>query len=106
MAKQGSTEIVCIIDRSGSMNSIKEEAIGGFNAFLESQQKLEGEATMTVVQFDNEYLVTVSGEDVHKVEPLNNSTYQPRGMTALLDAIGKTISDVNMRLEKLKEEYQ
>jgi uncharacterized protein YegL len=104
MAKQNLTEIVCILDRSGSMSSIKQEAIGGFNAFLESQKKEDGEAKMTVVQFDNEYLVTVNGEDIQTVAPLNEDTFVPRGMTALLDAIGKTINDVSQRLSKMNDE--
>jgi uncharacterized protein YegL len=103
MAKQGLTEIVCILDRSGSMNSIKQDAIGGFNTFLESQQKLDGKATMTVVQFDNEYMVTVDGVDIQDVTPLNNQTFVPRGSTALLDAIGRTVNEVGSRLEGMLE---
>jgi uncharacterized protein YegL len=104
MAKQDLTEIVVILDRSGSMTSIKKDAIGGFNTFLESQQKLDGEATMTVVQFDNEYLVTVNGVNIQNVEPLNDTTFVPRGGTALLDAIGRTLNEVGARLASTSED--
>lgn len=104
MPKQNLTEIVVILDRSGSMSSIKKDAIGGFNTFLEAQQNESGEAVMTVVQFDNEYLVTVDGVKIQDVEPLNNETFVPRGGTALLDAIGRTISTVGKRLSNTTEE--
>jgi uncharacterized protein YegL len=85
------------------MSAIKTDAIGGFNSFLESQQKLDGDAKMTVVQFDDEYLVTIDGVDIQNVEPLNENTFVPRGMTALLDAIGKTVNNVGERLSKTLE---
>lgn len=104
MSKQNLTEIIVILDRSGSMSLIKQDAIGGFNTFLKAQQELDGEATMTVVQFDNEYLVTVNGEDINNVEPLNDATFVPRGGTALLDAIGRTLNEVGARLANTIEE--
>jgi uncharacterized protein YegL len=103
MPKQGLTEIVVLLDRSGSMQTIVKDAIGGFNAFLEEQKKQDGEATMTVVQFDDEYLVTVEAVNIHDVAPLNEETFVPRGMTALLDAIGRTVNDVGDRLAKTEE---
>lgn len=104
MPKQNLTEIVVILDRSGSMQSIKKDAIGGFNTFLDAQQKESGEAVMTVVQFDNEYLVTVDGVNIQDVEPLNEQTFIPRGGTALLDAIGRTINTVGEKLSNTPEE--
>jgi uncharacterized protein YegL len=106
MSKQNLTEIVVILDRSGSMDTIKNDAIGGFNTFLESQKNESGEAVMTVVQFDDQYLITVDGVDIQNVETLNEKTYVPRGMTALLDAIGKTIKTVGQRLSETTEELR
>jgi len=96
--KDNLTELVFILDRSGSMSSMKDEAIGGFNAFLEEQQKLSGEAKLTLVLFDHEYTLVCNGKDIKCVEPLCDKTYCPRGTTALLDAIGRTVDDVGKRL--------
>ena len=96
-------EIVCIIDRSGSMATIREDAIGGFNTFLEDQQKVEGEANLTFIQFDTDYEVVHENLPLMDVPPLNKSTFQPRGSTALLDAIGKTIDNVGKRLDNMQE---
>ena len=90
------TEIAFVLDRSGSMNSIAGDAIGGFNTFLAQQQGEPGEAHLTLVLFDHEYLVTHDNVDIHSVPPLDASTYVPRGMTALLDAIGRTIDAIDI----------
>jgi hypothetical protein len=74
-----SCEIGFVLDRSGSMNAMKEEAIGGINAFLESQQKLPGEARLTLVLFDHEYIVAHHGVPIKDVPPLDNHSYVPRG---------------------------
>jgi hypothetical protein len=94
------TEIVCIVDRSGSMDSIKADAIGGFNAFLKDQQSQPGEAYMTICLFDNEITLLCSGSPINEVKPLDEKTYIPRGSTALLDAIGNTLADLNKRNPK------
>ena len=94
------TEIVCVIDRSGSMDSIKNDAIGGFNAFLKEQQSLPGEAAMTIVMFDHEYLVPYSGVPIQNIKPLDDSSYIPRGTTALNDAIGRAVSELKCRNPK------
>lgn len=98
------TEIVAIIDRSGSMHSLVSDTIGGFNAFLAEQKKTSGKAKITLVQFDDNYQIDYEGVDVQSVKDLNEHTYRPRGSTALLDAVGKTIVTVGERLAKLKEE--
>jgi uncharacterized protein YegL len=99
------TEIIAIVDRSGSMDSIKDDAIGGFNAFLEEQQKEKvGKCLLTYVQFDHEYDVVHDGIDIKDMKPLNYTTFVPRGSTALLDAIGRTINVVGARLAKTPEE--
>ncbi len=100
MAKKNLTEIIVVLDRSGSMESMKSDAIGGFNAFIEKQKKQPGEARVTVALFDNEYELLENGTDINKVKPLTNVTYVPRGSTGLLDAIGRSINDVASRIKK------
>lgn len=104
MSKHNYTEIVCIIDRSGSMGAIKDDAIGGFNNFLESQKKLPGEASISLILFDHEYLMPIQNADLMSVEPLTEKTYAPRGTTALLDAVGKTINNLWNRLANMTEQ--
>jgi hypothetical protein len=87
------TKIICILDRSGSMGVMTEDAIGGFNTFLSQQQEVEGEAIMTIIQFDNEYDIICKDVNIQDVKPLNRDTYVPRGSTSLYDAVGKTIND-------------
>jgi hypothetical protein len=85
------------------MTSVADDAIGGFNKFLEEQQKLDGKANMTLAQFDNIYEMLYNGVDIKDVKPYTKETYIPRGMTALYDAVGKTITDVHARLMKVSE---
>lgn len=94
------TEIICIVDRSGSMSSIRDDAIGGFNAFVVDQKNEVGDVRMTLVLFDNEYDVVYDALPLHLVPLLTHDTFVPRGSTALLDAIGRTIDDVGKRLGK------
>ena len=96
-------EIACVVDRSGSMASICSDAIGGFNSFLASQKTQPGSTKFTLVLFDNEYQVVHNGTDIKLVEDLNTTTFMPRGSTALLDAIGKTIDDIGNRLSQTPE---
>ena len=91
------TEIICIVDRSGSMSSIANDAIGGFNTFLQGQKDAEGEANLTLVLFDDQYEVVYDRVPVQDVPELNTTTYVPRGMTALNDAIGKTLQTFKSR---------
>jgi Mg-chelatase subunit ChlD len=90
-------EILVIADRSGSMSAIKDDAIGGFNSFLEEQQRIDGDAAMTLVLFDDRYEVPVESQDLQKVKPLTESTFVPRGMTAMNDAIGRAVNDLISR---------
>ena len=92
------TEIAFILDRSGSMASVTESAIAGFNEFLRDQQAAPGQARFTLVLFDNEYLVPVSALPIGEVAGLNAKTFEPRGSTALLDAIGRTVDELGRRL--------
>lgn len=98
------SEIICIIDRSGSMASIAKDAIGGFNTFIEEQKKIPGNASLTFAQFDTEYEVVHENKPLDDVPPLDETTFRPRGATALLDAVGKTIDDTGKRLDGMSEE--
>lgn len=101
--KNDSTYISVVLDRSGSMQTIKNDTIGGFNAFLEDQKKAEGEALFTLAQFDHKFDLRYDGINIKKVAPLGETTYVPRGQTALHDAIGRTINSVGAKLAAMKE---
>lgn len=103
MTDKNLTEVITIIDRSGSMGSVRDETISGFNVFLKEQQELPGRALLTMVQFDDQYELVHNAVDIKEVPPLNEDTYVPRGMTALLDAVGKTINNVGDRLRSIPE---
>lgn len=94
------TEIVCVLDRSGSMESMRTQAQNGFNEFLDTQKGIESNIIMTVVLFDHEYSVMHDGVDVHEIEPLTVRTYVPRGSTALYDAVGRTVNTVRERIAR------
>jgi Mg-chelatase subunit ChlD len=91
------TEIIMVIDISGSMLSIKDDAIGGFNSFLEEQKKLPGSAKLTMIKFSHEIEIPYNGADLATVRPLNDNTYIPGGLTALYDAIGTGITEALKR---------
>lgn len=92
------SEIAYVLDRSGSMQNLASDAIGGFNAFINSQKQVEGHANFTLVLFDHEYLVIHKSIDIQQVPDLDARTYVPRGQTALLDAVGRTIDDLGTNL--------
>ena len=94
-------EIVLIIDKSGSMDAIKDDAIGGFNSFLTEQKDIERDANVTFVLFDDRYDLIHNGKDIHEVDELTKKTYRPSGTTALLDAVGRTVDRVGERLNEL-----
>lgn len=97
------TAIAYVLDRSGSMESLQEPAIAGFNQFLTSQLDVPGDAHLTLVLFDDEYLVPLNAIPIQNVPKLDARTYIPRGSTALLDAIGRTIKDMDERLAKVPD---
>ena len=97
------TDIVCVIDRSGSMDAMRSDAIGGFNSFLKAQQQLPGDARLTVVLFNHEYHLHDDGIPLQEAKPLGETTYIPTGTTALLDAVGRTIDNVGVRLAATPE---
>ena len=94
------THISIILDRTGSMESIRDDTIGGFNTFLKEQQQEVGTATLTLAQFDtqNPYEVIHQFAPIHDVSELTRKTYVPRASTPLLDAIGRGINDLEQRL--------
>ena len=102
--KKDYCHITAIIDRSGSMTGLENEVIGGFNSFLSDQKKVEGTATMSLIQFDNMYELNYEFVDIQDVKDLNHETYIPRGMTAMHDAIGKAIISTGTKLGELAED--
>ncbi|MEH7332333.1 vWA domain-containing protein [Neobacillus drentensis] len=97
------TEIIFLLDRSGSMSGLESDTMGGFNAFIEKQRKLAGETIVTTVLFDDQYEILWNGIDAQKAR-LTDKEYYVRGCTALLDAVGKTILDVGYRLSNTSED--
>ncbi len=89
--KSDYTHITLVLDRSGSMESMRGDAIGGFNTFLKDQQAAPGIASLTLVQFDDRYEKPYEFAPLPSVEPLTEKTFVPRGSTALLDAVGQAI---------------
>lgn len=98
------TEIAFILDRSGSMESLWRTAIDSFNEFLGQQKAVGPAARFTLVLFDDEYEVPVRSIPLCEVTELTDETYVPRGTTALLDAIGRTIDELGSRLAALPPE--
>lgn len=104
--KDNYTHISVVIDRSASMVSMAKDVIGGFNSLLEDQARVCDEATMTVVRFDNQYEVISDFLPISGVEKLNSHNFVPRGGTALLDAMGKTMNDVRARINAMPEDQK
>lgn len=104
--KKEITELVFILDRSGSMSGLERETINGFNSMINKLKSPTEETLVTTVLFDNEYEILHDGVDIEKLKPLTDKEYYVRGMTALLDAVGTTISkivDVKKRVNREKE---
>lgn len=92
--KNQRTELIFILDRSGSMSGLESDTIGGFNAMLEKQKKEAGECRITTVLFDSQYELLHDRVDIDKVQPITEKDYFVRGSTALLDAMGKTMHKI------------
>ena len=92
--KKGLTELVFILDKSGSMGGLETDTIGGYNSMLAKQQEVEGECHITTVLFDNNYELLHDRIDIKAVSPISEKEYQVGGSTALLDAIGRTIHKI------------
>ncbi len=94
------TDLTLVVDRSGSMETVRTDAEGGVNAFIKAQTQEPGDVLLTLVQFDTEYEFVHSGVPIAQVP---DYTLVPRGMTALLDAVGRAINETGERLAKLEE---
>lgn len=92
--KKGLTELVFILDKSGSMGGLERDTIGGFNAMLAKQQEVEGECHITTVLFDNNYELLHDRINLEAVSAMTEKEYRIGGSTALLDAIGRTIHKI------------
>lgn len=102
--KSGLTYLIFVIDRSGSMQSIRADMIGGFNSFIKSQQDAKlGDCRVFAYKFDTTYEPMFEDVDLNSVPLLDNTSYDPRGGTALYDSLGKTIVDIGARLAALPE---
>lgn len=102
--KKNLTELVFILDRSGSMSGLEADTIGGFNGMIDKQKKEEGEALVTAVLFDDRIEVLYDGININDVDKMTDDDYFVRGSTALLDAIGSTISRIKAANRKKSRE--
>ncbi|WP_252504376.1 vWA domain-containing protein [Sporosarcina sp. Marseille-Q4943] len=102
--KKGLTELVFILDRSGSMSGLESDTIGGYNAMLEKQKKGPGEAVITTVLFDDGYELLHDRITLRSIKPMTDHEYFVRGTTALLDAVGKTIVTLSNAQKRAAEE--
>ena len=100
--KKGLVEIIYVLDRSGSMGHLTGDTIGAYNAYLDEQKSFDGETRITTVLFDDRYELLFNGAKIEDAY-LDHEKYYVRGMTALYDAVGKTILDVGYRLSKTPE---
>jgi len=104
--KKGLTELVFILDKSGSMGGLETDTIGGYNAMLAKQQEVEGECHITTVLFDNNYELLYDRIDIKAVSPISEKEYQVGGSTALLDAIGRTIHKISNAQKHTADDYR
>lgn len=104
--KKNATELVFILDKSGSMFGLEKDTIGGFNAMLEKQKALEGDCRITTVLFDNTYTLLHDRIDIHAVSPMTEKDYCAGGCTALLDAMGTTIHKLISVQKNTAEDYR
>ena len=102
--KKNSTEIVFILDRSGSMAGLEDDTIGGFNAMIEKQKQKQGDAYVSTILFDNDCEVVHDRVDIQKVSLMTRKEYFVRGCTALLDAVGKAIHHIGNVHKYAREE--
>ena len=102
--KKGLTEMVFILDRSGSMGGLEKDTIGGYNSLIEKQKKEEGEALVSTVLFDHEQEVLLDREPLDKVKNMTEDEYYVRGCTALLDTIGGAIHHIGNIHKYAREE--
>jgi len=104
--KKNFTELIFILDRSGSMGGLESDTIGGFNSMLEKQKQVSGECRITTVLFDNRYTLLHDRIDIQAVSPMTEKEYFVGGSTALLDAIGTTINKLVSVQKNTAEDFQ
>lgn len=104
--KKGLTELVFILDKSGSMGGLETDTIGGYNAMLAKQQTVEGECHITTALFDNHYTLLHDRIDIKAVSSITEKEYQVGGSTALLDAIGTTIHKIGNAQKHTADDYK
>lgn len=104
--KTNLTELVFILDRSGSMAGLESDTIGGYNALLQKQQTEPGEAVVTTVLFNDEYQLLHDRINIKGIRPITEQEYFVGGTTALLDAIGRTIHKISSAQEHTSPEYR
>ncbi len=92
--KKDLTEVIFILDRSGSMAGLEDDTIGGYNGMIKKQKALDGDVIVTTVLFDDEYELLHDRIGLMGIEPISEKDYYVRGTTALLDAIGKSINKI------------
>ena len=104
--KKGLTELVFILDKSGSMGGLESDTIGGFNSMLEKQKTEPGEAIVTTVLFDHGYKLLHDRSDIQAISPITDKEYQVGGYTALIDAIGQTIQKTKNAQKHIAEDHR
>lgn len=102
--KKNLTELVFILDKSGSMAGLEKDTIGGFNAMIEKQKKLDGECLVSCVLFDNEQKVIYDRVPVAEVRPMTEDDYTVGGCTALVDALGLSVKHIGNIHKYIREE--
>lgn len=104
--KKGLTELVFILDKSGSMGGLEKDTIGGYNSMLEKQKAVPGECLITTALFDNDYELLHDRIDIRAVSPITEKEYAVGGSTALLDAIGRTIHKIGNAQMNTADDYR
>lgn len=104
--KTNITELVFILDKSGSMSGLEHDTIGGYNAMLRKQQEESGKARITTVLFSHDYEILHDQTDIKDIKPMTAKQYQVGGSTALLDAVGATIHKIGNAQKYAKEELR
>lgn len=104
--KQGLTELIFILDRSGSMGGLEKDTIGGYNSLLEKQKAVIGECRITTVLFDHQAELLHDRTDVQAVTLMTDTDYRVGGSTALLDAIGSTINKIGNAIKHTADDYR
>lgn len=104
--KKNLTELVFILDKSGSMGGLEKDTIGGYNSMLNKQKAVEGQCVITTVLFDNNYELLHDRIDIRAVKPITEEEYFVGGSTALLDAVGKTVRKIETVQKNTSEEYR